>query len=114
MRSTDQTLQQSLSDASYTAPNNPSLLVETVGPSFLASSTYDSAKGTGGHQTDSDIRTSKLPLRHLTGTIKEERREDDESENQSERASQEGVRDVTASNSFLMRIVHGRVPNQLL
>ena len=28
--------------------------------------------------------------------------------------SQEGVKNVEASNSFLMRIVHGRVPNALL
>ena len=45
----------------------------------------------------------------MTATI-EEKREDEESD----KASHEGVRDITASNSFLMRIVHGRVPNSLL
>ena len=80
--------------------------METVGPSFVSQTAYDINKTTGGIKADSENTASKL-LYRLTGTIREENEESD-------KASQEGVRDVTASNSFLMRIVHGRVPNQLL
>ena len=80
------------------------MLVQTVGPSFVSSqSPRTSVKATGARQTETDARRANMR------SIKESF-EDDESD----QASQEGVRDVTASNSFLMRIVHGRVPNALL
>ena len=108
--------QLSVSNASSSLQNTPSLLVETLTPSalsLLAPSNNDRINATGVLKTESETRTSKL-LVQPTESIREERREYDDSENQSDKASIEGVKDITASNSFLMRIVHGRVPNQLL
>ena len=47
-RSPDQTMGNLFASDASLPNSNPSLLVESVGPSFLASSAYDSARATGG------------------------------------------------------------------